>query len=582
MPDAAPLSVPSELEGRAPIGPAAAFCALFALVGALLVSDARSYGWDESMHAALPAARMALALRAGEPMEAIDVALGCQQYPFVYPALLAGVELVFGVSEGVARALGRVIWGVGLFGLFLAAREAVRRAGWSPDPKGAARARLAPYVALFLGALSPLAMLYSGTLFQEIPFAALAAWAVWAWLRRDGGARRELVAGALVTLAFFTRFNTGLLLGFALFVDLLVDGALAARAGELRAFARRTAWLAAIPALAFAWWFGLPLPRGTSLGAEHRHALFAFLQGNRGDAFRIPWTYRAVDWGIAFAASPRALLLILIGVAASAGALLRPGVRTLWILLFAAGVPVWIHEFHLDRFLLHQGVAIWSLAGVGIARLAPGRRPALVAAAALALCVVFPSLDARPYGRALIRPDAAKVDYVHAAIDAKGALAPWRELATNGLARDESAAILDLVAGAAGTGDRVAWLGINSELSPAAIHLGLLDRGGSKERFRRDAGRARADGQPAMCVSFEGLDPGWDAERVRAWAGGFDVVITTRPVDLRGRAARDWVRRYQEMLLVAGGWGIEKLGTVDVARPNHEPTTVEVFACRKT
>jgi hypothetical protein len=573
MPDAA-----SDPERRAPVWPAALLCVAFAAIGAVLVSDARSYGWDESMHAALPAARMALALGSGAVGEAADVALGCQQYPLVYPVALAAAELVLGAGEGVARAFGRVVWGAGLLGLFLAAREAVRVAGWPSDP---VRARLGPYVALALALLSPLAMQYSGTLFQEAPFTALAAWSVWAWLRRDGSARRELAAGALVALAFFTRFNTGLLLGFALFLDLVLQGVLAARAGETRAFARRTAWLAAIPALAFAWWFLLPLPGGAGLGAEHRAAFVAFLGGNRGEAFRIPWTYRWIDWAAGFAPSPRAFVLMLAAVLATLAAVRRPGVRTLWILLLGAGVPVWAHEFHLDRFLLHQGVAIWCLAGMGIARFAPGPSPALGALALVALAVLFPTVDARALARALLRPAPDAEAYVLDAVDRKVDLSPGRRLETSGLLRAEADAILDLVAASAGPDARVGWLGISSELSPAAVHLGLLARGGSVERFRRDAGRARAGGEPEMCVSFQGADPGWDAPRLAAWAERFDVVITTRPADVKGRATRAWVAGYQEMLLTTPGWNAERLGAVAVARPNQEPVQVEVFACRR-
>jgi hypothetical protein len=582
MPDAALGMTSAGPERCAPIWPAVLLCALFGVAGALWVDDSHSYGWDESMHAALPAARMVLDVRAGAPGAAVDVALGCRQYPFVLPGALACVELVLGVSEGVARAFVRAIWAFGLLGLFLAGRAAVRRAGWPADAR---RARLAPYLTLALALLSPLAMAYSGTLFAEIPFTALAAWAAWAWLRRDGSARREVCAGALIVLAFFTRFSNGLLLGFALFLDLAVDGAAAWRAGQVRRFAVRAAWLAALPALAFAWWFALPLPGGLATGAEHRAAFLAHLGQNRGASFHVPWSARLVDWTIGFAASPRACLLMLAGVAGTLAAVRRPAVRTLWLLLCGVGAPVAAHDFHLERFLLPQGVAIWCLAGLGLARYAPGRRPELTAAALIALAAAFPALDARGVGRALLRPAPDTRDYVERALDAKGELAPWRALPTGGLRRIEADAILDLVAAAVGPDARVAWLGINSELSPAAVHLGLLARGGSRGeygvRFRRDAARARDDGHPDMCLSFTGVDPRWEPARLLAWAGTFDVVITTRPVDFKGRTARDWVRDYQELLFAGAGWSVERLGLVDVARPNRAPVPVEVIACRK-
>ena len=93
-------------------------------------------------------------------------------------------------------------------------------------------------------------------------------------------------------------------------------------------------------------------------------------------------------------------------------------------------------------------------------------------------------------------------------------------------------------------------------------------------------GRTRGDGQPDMCVTFLGEDPNLNADQISHWASAFDVVISTRPVDLKGRASRDFMRRYQDMLLTTAGWGIELLGTVDVATPKG-PLAVEVFACRR-
>lgn len=574
-----PPAPPDRDQGaRAPLWPAALVCAVFGLLGAWLVDRDKSYGWDESMHAALPAARLVLALEAGELREAADVVLGCEQYPFVYPVLLASGELVFGISEGVARALGRLVWGAGLFGVFLVAREATALAAW---PAGAARARLAPYLALALALLSPVALHYSGTLFQETTFTALAAYAVWAWLRRDGSLGRELAAGALLTLALFTRFNTGLLLGFALFLDLAVEGLLAARARALGPWVRRAAALAAIPAAALAWWLLLPLPDGLARGAAHRAALLAFLGGNRGLEHQIPWSQRWLDWTVAFAPSPRAFALEVLALLCTGVAAARRGLRTLWLLFLAAGIPVWTHGFHLERFLVPQGVAIWCLAGLGLARFAPGPRPVLSAALLLALASLFPALDAHPLALSILKPAPALRAYVLRMVDQKGSLAPWRPLETGGLRRAEAEPILDLLAAEAGPSRRVAWLGVNSELSPAAIHLGLLARGGSTERFRRDAARTRPDGEPDLCLTFQGVDPGWDLARLLDWAGAFDVVFTTRPPDFKGRASRDFIQRYQDQLAASPGWGPVRLGTVMVERPARGAEPVEVSACRR-
>src|SRR5690348_11400431 len=78
-----------------------------------------TYGWDESMHVALPAARMRIELFEGHPGLAFEALLDCAQYPFVQPVALAFVQSIFGGSEHVARAFGLLEWGATLFGLFL-------------------------------------------------------------------------------------------------------------------------------------------------------------------------------------------------------------------------------------------------------------------------------------------------------------------------------------------------------------------------------------------------------------------------------------------------------------------------------
>src|SRR5690606_31320720 len=113
----------------------------------------------------------------------------------------------------------------------------------------------------------------------------------------------------------------------------------------------------------------------------------------------------------------------------------------LWILLLAAGVPVWLHEFHLDRFLLHQGVAIFCLAGIGVARGAVAAARALarrrgggygaraapaIAVVLLALALLFPGVDGRALGRAIVRPTPESAAYVDAALREKQDLSPAR------------------------------------------------------------------------------------------------------------------------------------------------------------
>jgi hypothetical protein len=567
--------LPARGAGRGAVLAAVAVSIVLAVLGAALVDRSHSLGWDESMHAELPAARIALAVRAGAPGEALDAVLECQQYPFAYPLYLAAWQLVLGVSEGVARVAARLLWGAGLFGLFLLGREAARGA-----TRGGA---LAPWLTLALGSLSPLAWTFSGTLFLEMPFAVAATYALLAFLRRDGSARRELLAGALATLAFFTRFNHGGLFGLGLALALLAQlpGELSARRG--RAFAVRVLWFALPTALAFLWWFVLPLPQGFARAAEHRQALLDFLRGNLQLA-PTPWGLRIVHWGAALAPSPRALLLLVAGVAIALVRWRDARVRALALVLAAMLVPIARHPFHLDRFLLPLGPPLWALAATGLAAALPrAARARAVVLAALSLIVLagarFDSelLFDRAYGFA---EDPATRAYQERVVAEWRSLSPAKPLPTNGYQREESDALLDLVAAEVGPAERVAWLGIQSELSPAALHLGLLARGGSPQRFRRDAHLVRPDGQPELCVTFEDRDPGWDGARVRAWASGFDVVITTEPIRIK-RNDRAFLDEYRARLFETGEWEYEILGVVSVAKGIGSAVPVKVIACRK-
>src|SRR5439155_11787215 len=138
------------------------------------------------------------------------------------------------------------------------ARELVARVAESRG--GAVRGgELVPWLALVFAATSPLALSFSGTLFLEIPFVVVSIFALRAWLRRGRGhvLARELAAGAWLTLAFFTKFNYGLLLGGGLVLALIVEGVGEMRAGRLRVLLVRGAWLAAVPLIAALWWFAL-------------------------------------------------------------------------------------------------------------------------------------------------------------------------------------------------------------------------------------------------------------------------------------------------------------------------------------
>ncbi len=538
---------------------AAAVGALLALVWALPVSREHTWGWDESMHAELPAVRMLLAARAAEPGEAFGALLDCQQYPFAYPAALAALQGFTGVSELACRAFGRVLWALTCLGVFLLVQEVARRGRGGAD-------HLAPWLAMAFAAASPMGLAFSGTLFLEVPFACCAVFALRAWIRRgpEHGRGRELIAGAWVTLAFFTKFNYGAMLGAGLLVDLLVEGVGEQRSGRGRAWLRRAAWLALVPAVALAWWFLLPIPDGPARGMAHARAFLGFMAGNQ-EVARTSWDVRAGHWLLFLVFAPRVLLLAGAGLAGSLGA---KGSRPLWLVFLALAVPPALHPFHLDRLLLPGSLALWGLAGLGLARLLPGRLPVRAACAAClaAAAAIAPSWDSSRIARSLV--EERHWEYALAQLPALRSLHPARPLATAGPRRAEADALLDLAAGAVGPRERIGWIGISSELSPAALHIGLVARGGSPERLLRDAHR------PSF-ITLEGVDPGWDGSRLADYAAGFDVILATDPPDLKARSDRAFTAGYVERLVGELGWSRESAGVALIG-----PRTVELFACR--
>ena len=126
-----------------------------------------------------------------------------------------------------------------------------------------------------------------------------------------------------------------------------------------------------------------------------------------------------------------------------------------------------------------------------------------------------------------------------------------------------------------------AWLGVSSELSPAALHIGVHERSGSPERLRRDAAAVRPDGNPTMVMTFEGIDPGWNDDQLFAWAGSFDVVFTSTPNDVKQRRGRDFVRGYQERLINSSLVVPAELGTVPVPQTLGPDLGVRLFSLRK-
>ncbi len=522
-------------------------------------------GWDESMNAGLPAARTLLALRSGDVRGAFDVLLGCSQYPFLYPAYLTAVQAVFGLGEPVCRAATTVLWCAALFGIFLLAREVDER-------------KLSAWLATAFAALSPMALAFAGTLFLEVPFACASVFALRAWLRRRKapGVRRELAAGAWIAACFFTKWNYGLLLAGGLGLDWILEAVEAARAGNGRAFSRRTLALAAVPAALLLWWFVLPLPGSADVGAAHRHD-FAYFLGLNRDFQRVPFSQRFLDASTWLALTPRLFVVLALASLAMLPRLREPAVRTLWLVFACLAGPALLHPFHLDRFLIPQAVPAWVLGSCGLARILPRRgvlRPVLLTALAL-LAIGFPARGAVRTAALLgYLQDAPAIRAYQEALYARRVdLSPGRPLPTGGLPRSELGTILDIVEREARPEERIGWFGVTQKLSPGALQLGFLERGGSTARFLRDAGRP-------MDVAYFGEDPGWSDDALRAFASGFDVVFSTEPPDFTPKGARNWTRVYRQRLVDRLGWRSQVVGSLRVARPPADSVEVTVLACR--
>ncbi|MFT4711107.1 MAG: hypothetical protein ACJAZ8_002092 [Planctomycetota bacterium] len=607
-PNATP-PIGSEVEGKQRFLPWFLLWLVLAIPMVLMVSEDRSWGWDESMHVGLPATHMAQAASTGDLGEAAQVALNCNQYPFVYPAVVASAELLFGAADNpelFGRRVGRFVWSLGLLGLLLLALEL--SVGLAESTR-----KLAAFFTICLGLFSPLFMDYSGTWFLEVPFATVSIFCVALWLRRTrlmgcaGGARRDFAVGALIALAFFTKFNYGLLLGAGLFLDVCLGAIFAIRERSIALFGISSLRIAVVPAVAFTWWFVFPLPGGSAIAEIHRTAFMDFLAGNQ-QLDRMSDARRLLDLGIGLFPTPRVLLAVVIGLVLSLALLVRAPRRvgSLWIVLLTMGVPIALHNFHLDRFLLGPAPFAFALGALGIAHgLGPVLRghAALIGAPVLiVLALVMPTADgnllfAKTIGFATSADGAnpeqieaiAKVRaYQEAMIVERQAIGPGRPLSTNGIASEEAAQLLDLMAtevlamaATHGPAAKFGWLGINTELSPAALHIGVVARGGDPARLRRDAGIVRGDGNPDLCVTFQGVDPGWNDDQLRAWSAGFEVIFMTTPPALKPRSNRAFVRGYQERLVAMGDFTPVELGKVQVSQLLKDPLAVSLYALRR-
>jgi hypothetical protein len=558
---------------------AALVCAALAVWWISTLEIHRSWAWDESMHAELPALRMLLSVQAGDGHGFWSVLHSCQQYPFGWPLVLGALQAVFGVSEWIARAAGITVWCVTLLGLFLLTQE-VARAQRSGGPRRGDD--LAPWLALAFGALSPLCLGYGGSLFLEVPFTCCAVFALRAWLRRGnlrdepGGLWRAIAAGLWLVAAFFTKFNYGILLVFGCGLDGLLGLLSARRAGRLGRELRDLLLVAVPLVLGAAWWLVLPLPFGLEKGAEHREVMLSFLGGNR-EMPSTPWEQRLIFWALYLTFTARFFVVQLVGVASSLRGLLQPGARLMWVVLLAAGLPVWTHNFHLDRFLIPNAPTFWVLAALGLAGILPMgaiRRVAVLTPLALA-ALLFPTADASRVAGwlGLLEGDEDTSVYIVGVLEEKPRLGEDRRMWTPGMAPEAAEAVLELVTAEVGPAERVGWIGVSTELPPAVLHIALFEASGNRARFLADAHRP-------LDVDYFNVDPNWDVARLREFVEQFDVLITTDPSDIGQRPARAFARRYAGMLIGELGWGVTEIGKVLVPKDVGDGFDLSVFALR--
>jgi hypothetical protein len=498
----------------------------------------------------------------------------CDRYPFVYPVALAVWQGVFGIGEAQARALGRfMLVLLILLTIPLALYLARRPVGSAPRP----RSHLIDVVLLVVlaGLASPLARRYGPTLFLEIPAVVLMAATLVSWIsRRDlttgtgQRARRDLLTGLLVALTFFTKFNYALLLAAALGADAFVELIVARR--------RRHAllsllWVAAPVLMGLAWWFVLPVPMGQNAAAEHRLNFMEFVQGNQSHA-TTPWT-RKMNWLTGISAHPflfAALIVFSLGLIAVQRT--RTSVTFLFALV-AFVVPILLHNYQLDRFLLPAAVTFWVAGGTSAAiflRRFP-RTFSLGAVALAALCAAFPALEVLGWEpvRLPVAPLGSPIrelqqNHVHSTLGLYG------PPASNGMHRATHDKLMDMLAAAVGPEDSVGWLGQSAEVSPASLHVELLRRGGSRDRFLQYAA------VPMDIVPVpSGVRIDFTHDELLDYVRRFDHVIVPFHGDLIDRPGRRWIKDAWHLPLRESAlteW--QTIGSILVERFNETPLPV--------
>ena len=390
---------------------------------------------DEAGHA-LPGARMALALRAGDLAGFTTATRDEVHWPFVHPWLLCAAFLAFGIKSEVARGLSLVALAVVLGLLPLLARELADQD--APPWLG--------WLAITVLLVTPDCWMFASQVMSESLGMLWTVLALWLGARATARARPRLqaAAGGLAALAFLTKYNYGAPLALAL------AGAPLLRGG--RKGLRQS--------LAVVLGFGLPVALwlGWQLSTDFsRRELILGVVANRDEGLR------GVE-GLAF--YPRALaaraglavaVVAALGLASSAWR--RPRGPRLAALLFGAltlALLTW-HPNKQWRYALPLLPVALVLADVEVAaRLSRWRRDAgpAYAAAALLLLVTRAPLE-------------ALLDTV------RSGEVPGAAARVVGFAADQT--------GSCGT---VLVLGSTGLLPHSAIEWDLLRRGGHEPRVR--------------------------------------------------------------------------------------------------
>jgi hypothetical protein len=377
--------------------------ALLVLAVALLCGEAYrlflvhqpAFHADEAGHA-LPAARMAFALRAAHPGAFLEATRREVVWPFVHPWVLSAFFLAFGVSAPVARISSLVTFAAALALVPVLAREiAPRRDGTGEEPLSAS----VPLLGWLSVATLAVATSWAGVCaVMTEPLGlllTLAALLIEARAARNPGLAGHVGAGLLAAAAFLTKYSYGL----PLMAAIALAYAARARRGGVRPALAALAGLC-VPIVLWASWIFLPDPQ--RLG-ELRAAFVNRDEGLHGLADLLFYPRAIVE----SVGAPVALaVLVLWTVLLLRGRLGRR--RTAVVFVGVALAMLTVHPNKQERYLFAVVPVVLILAETELARVLarlPGRNLLWPAAAMLLVVVGNPRARLREAAR-----DSANLD----------------------------------------------------------------------------------------------------------------------------------------------------------------------------